>query len=86
MGTSRFASGKAFLSVPIADQAAVDVGQNTMTGDPWVAQSVEQLTLGFGSGHDPRVLRLSPASGPMFSGESAWVSLPPSCPSALLPA
>ena len=29
----------------------------------WVAQSVERPTLGFGSGHDPRVVGSSPASG-----------------------
>ena len=37
----------------------------------WVAQLVGHLTLGFGSGHDLRVMRLSPASGFPFSEESA---------------
>ena len=36
-----------------------------------MAQSVESPTLGFGSGHDLRVVRLSPALGSMLSGESA---------------
>ena len=35
------------------------------------AQSVECPTLGFGSGHDLRVLGLSPGSGSTFSRESA---------------
>ena len=33
----------------------------------WVAQSVMHLTPGFGSGHDLRVLRLSPVSGSVLS-------------------
>ena len=37
----------------------------------WVVQSVKCLTLDFGSGHDLRVVRWSPASGSMLSGESA---------------
>ena len=37
----------------------------------WVAQLVEHLTLGFGSGHDLRVMRLSPTVDSMLSGESA---------------
>ena len=32
-----------------------------------MAQSVERLTLGFGSGHDLRAMRSSPASGLRFS-------------------
>jgi len=36
-----------------------------------VAQSVGRLTLGFGSGHDLRVLGLSPMSGSALSTESA---------------
>jgi len=45
----------------------------------WVAQSVEWPNLGFGSGCDLRVMKLSPALGSVLSTESAWVSLPPSC-------
>ena len=41
----------------------------------WVAQSVEHLTLDFGSGHDLRVVRSSPLSGSMLGVESAWDSL-----------
>ena len=37
----------------------------------WMAQSIKYLNLGFGSGHDLRVLRLSPASGFSLSMESA---------------
>ena len=37
----------------------------------WVAQSVEHLTLDFGSGHDPRVMGLSPTSGSMLSMKPA---------------
>ena len=33
----------------------------------WGAQSVEHPTLDFGSGHDPRVVGLSPASGSALS-------------------
>ena len=36
----------------------------------WVAQSVTHLTLGLGSGRDLRVLRWSPTSGSVLSGES----------------
>ena len=32
-------------------------------GGLWVAQSVERPTLGFGSGHDLRVMRSNPRSG-----------------------
>ena len=39
--------------------------------DIWVAQSVKRLALGFGSGHDLRVLGLSPMSGSGLSRESA---------------
>ena len=34
-----------------------------------VAQSVKYMTLDFGSGHDLRVMRSSPASGSMLSVE-----------------
>ena len=37
----------------------------------WVAQSVEHVTLDFGSGHDPGVMGSSPVSGSMGSVESA---------------
>ena len=49
----------------------------------WVAQSVEHLTLDFGSGHDPRVvgfLGLSSASGSMLSMDPCLrFSLSPPC-------
>ena len=41
----------------------------------WIAQSVKCGTVGFSSGHDLRVMRLSPACGSMLSTESAWDSL-----------
>ena len=41
-----------------------------------MAQFVKHVTLGFGSGHDLRVVRLSPMSGSMLSVESTWDSLP----------
>ena len=47
-----------------------------------MAQSVEGLTLGFGSGPDLRVVRSSPALGTMLSGESACAS--PSAPAPVL--
>ena len=50
-----------------------------------LAQSVEHSTLGFGSDHDFRVMRWSPASGSALSRQSAWDSLSLS-PSALPPA
>ena len=37
----------------------------------------------FGSGHDPWVLELSPASGSLLSGEHASSSPAPSSPAAL---
>ena len=37
----------------------------------WVAQSVECVTLDFGSGRDPRVVRFSPTLGSSLSMESA---------------
>ena len=36
----------------------------------WMAQLVEHLTLGFGSGHDLRVMELNPTWGSVLSGES----------------
>ena len=41
----------------------------------WVAQSVKQWIVNFGSGHGLRVVRLSPAPGSPLSGESASDSL-----------
>ena len=46
----------------------------------WVAQSVECLTLDFGSGHDPRVLGSSPVSGSLLGAEPTWDSSSPSVP------
>ena len=40
-------------------------------GDAWVVQSVEHLTLDFGSGHDMRVVGLNPVLGSMLSVEPA---------------
>ena len=37
----------------------------------WVAQSFKHLTLDFGSGHDLRFVRSSPASGSALGVESA---------------
>ena len=46
-----------------------------------MVQLVEHLTIGFGSGHDLRVLGWSPRSGSMLGGESAWrISSSPSAP------
>ena len=42
----------------------------------WVAQSVGQPTLDFGSGHDPRVMGSSPMSGSTLSMEPKILSLP----------
>ena len=47
------------------------------TWGAWVAQSVKQLTLGFGSGRDLRVMRSSPASGSVLSDESAPLPVSP---------
>ena len=41
------------------------------TWGAWVAQLVESPTLGFGSGYYFRIVRLSPALGPVLSAESA---------------
>ena len=43
----------------------------------WVARSVKHLTLGFGSGHDLRVMGSSSMLGFVLSGESAWQFSPP---------
>ena len=44
-----------------------------------MAQSVERLTLDFGSGQDPRVVGLSPTSGSAMNMDEkpAWDSLSP---------
>ena len=42
----------------------------------WVVQLSKQPTLGFGSGHDFRVLRLSPMSGSVLSTFCLRFSLP----------
>jgi len=41
----------------------------------WMAQSVEHPTLDFSSGHDLRVVGLSPVLGSVLGGESAGESL-----------
>ena len=46
----------------------------------WMAQSVKCPTLGFGSGHDRRVMRLSPASGSDWCGVCLRFSLSHSLP------
>jgi len=53
-----------------------------------LAQSVKRLTLDFRSGHDLRVIRLSPTLGSALGVGPAWDSLSPSasslpCPRAL---
>ena len=52
-------------------EAGHDVSSAPSFGGAWVAQSVEHLTLDFGSGHDPEVVGSSPASGPSLSMEPA---------------
>ena len=42
--------------------------------------SVKRPTLGFGWGHDLRIMRCSRSVGSFLSGESAADSLPPSAP------
>ena len=46
----------------------------------WVAQSVECLTLDFSSGHDPRAVGSSPASGSVLKACSLLGILFPSAP------
>ena len=48
-----------------------------------MAESVEQLTLDFASGHDLKVMRSSPASGPSLSVEVKILSFSPSSPSPI---
>ena len=45
-----------------------------------MAQLVEHPTFGFGLGHDPRVVKSSPASGSVLSMEPAWDPVSPSAP------
>ena len=47
------------------------LGRNDDSSGTWVAQSVERPTLDFGSGHDSRVVKLSPASGSVLRMEPA---------------
>ena len=47
------------------------MNKNAELGGAWVAQSVEHLTLDFGSGCDPRVVGSSPALGTVLSMEPA---------------
>ena len=67
------------------EKCAVSQIEASIFWSTWGAQSVEQLTHDFSSGHDPWVLGSSPASGPMLSVEPAWdspslpLSLPCSC-------
>ena len=42
-----------------------------LLGGTWVVQAVKCPTLGFNSGHDLRVMRLSPRLDSMLSMESA---------------
>ena len=52
----------------------MDMGENFCRMDSkrgaWVAHSVRRPTVDFGSGHDLRVMRLSPVLGSMLSMES----------------
>ena len=51
----------------------------------WVAQSVQYLTLDFGSGHDPTVVRSSPVLGSMPGMMPAWDSFSPLPPPLHIP-
>ena len=51
-------------------QISIKKNENTL-GVPEGAQWVERLALDFSSGHDPRVMGLSPVSGSMLSVEPA---------------
>ena len=53
-----------------------DTNENEKRGT-WVAQSIKHPTLDLDSGHDVRVMKFSPVSGSVLSGESAWDSLSP---------
>ena len=55
--------------------------EDLKSGAPGGAQSVEHLTLDFGSGHDLTVRGIEPRVGLRAdSAETAWDSLPPSLP------
>ena len=47
------------------------LNRNVVSWGTWVAQLVKYQTLDFGSGHDLRVLRLSPEWGSTVGMESA---------------
>ena len=49
------------LALSSPSDSNVQSGSGTTALDAWVAQSIKRLTLDFGSGHDLRVLRLSPS-------------------------
>ena len=49
----------------------VSVNMAILPQGAWVTQSVEHQILDFGSGHDPRVVELSPVSGSKLSVEPA---------------
>ena len=49
----------------------VHICLKNLTRGTWVSQSVEYLTLDFGSGHDLRIVRSSPVVGSMLDMEAA---------------
>ena len=55
-----------------------------MHGGAWAAQSVGHATLGFGSGHDPGVVGLSPVSDSTLSMSLLGIPSLSLCPSPLL--
>lgn len=58
-------------SVNAVDAAELCVVKMVHFRGAWVGQSVKRLTLGFGSGHELMVVRVSPTSGSGLSAESA---------------
>ena len=64
-------------------QALCSHSKSTSPQGSWGAQCVKHPSLDFGSGHDPRVVRLSPMLGSVLGVESAWDSLSPSAPPLL---
>ena len=48
---------------------ALPINKKATAWGAWVALSVKDLTLDFGSGHDPRVVGSSPAMGSVLSVE-----------------
>ena len=48
--------------------------KNLKTRGTWVAQSVGQPTLGFGSGHDPRVVGSSPEILSLSASSLPWIT------------